>query len=641
MIDNGDVDESSYDRNDSKVFCLPSISKIVLDDATIETNGPSNHDSLNFADLMNMKAPDGVDFHASYDQVPKAKVKITKKLKLKKDAHNSCPSLGYNNESQVIVKKKSKFEQPKRTKSMKQSESGAISRSGPSRSISFTTSPPCHLDVEVPTPILPKRTKSMPLGCNFGISSEIENNDGSRLSISAGSAFVVNGHNSSFTSTEKWMKDAPDMSMSHLCRPLQQAFTIMPSESGSFMATQVSPRVGQNSTTFLESTQSPRTPLRRISKIVKHVNREARSPGPIMQKGGSKPYTVESPLGRSGSWDDLGIAIFKSPIKCEVSRRTLSRRKSSKTTMESPTVSRRATVTSAEPRLLSPKRGHSPRRSSKRSSFLDRSKSVNGRGSALTANPQKTGDSTTTQPLVPRRTKSLYAPTTISNNSNKKPSPSSSRHNRAPLILPSRHQLGGRPLHDDVSVSASEAVPISSLVFAKNFPDKTHLKKAFKDTLDLVGKWKRKSEQESRDMSNPVQADEVIGSLASVVCVDSSRRQDRHRWDHTMTRSSKQNVARKSWENATTTTVTTPTNSSSRSRSEKSHSSRQKERRKSDQASVVKDSLADALEEREARLEMYLMKTPQVERTKVDRYWIEAFKRNYAKRNDLLLDVDK
>lgn len=84
MIDNGTVDESSYDRNDSKVFCLPSMSKIVLDDASLDLNEPDNHDSLSFADLMNMKAPDGVDFHASYDQIPKAKVKITKKIENEK-----------------------------------------------------------------------------------------------------------------------------------------------------------------------------------------------------------------------------------------------------------------------------------------------------------------------------------------------------------------------------------------------------------------------------------------------------------------------------------------------------------------------------------------------------------------------------
>lgn len=561
---------------------------------------------------------------------------------MKKDANHSCPCLGYTDEMQVVGNK-SRSGTPNRTKSVKRSQSAATSRAGPSRSVSFTTSPPCHLGVEVPTPILPKRTQSMPWGGDF---VRVPDNDGSKLSISAASAFTVNSHNSSFASTEKSMKQASDISTPKPRRPLQQAFTIMPSETGNFMATQVSPNVGPNSNSFSVSTQSRRTPQRSISKKVTRTHREARTPSPLMMQEGASAAQCknESPFGRSASWDDLGIAIFKSPIKCEVSRRTLSRRRSSKSTIESPSGSRRGhSVVGAEPILLSPSRGLSPRHSGKRSSFLDRSKlaklmkDANGsKGSTMAANPQ-TGNSSTSRQSAPRRAKSLHSISTS------KPSPPSPRHStgRARLNVPSS-QIGGRPLHDDVSVSASECVPIAALVFAKNCPDKTHLKKAFKDTLDLVGKWKRKSKQESSDGPNGVKEEDLIGSVASVVG-NSSRKEDHRRLDHKATPSRKQrSIGRKSGDHSTipTTPSTTPT-SSSRSRSEKLHSSRKKERQKTDSDSVVKDSLADAIEEKEARLEMYLMKTPQAERKKVDRYWIEAFKRNYAKRNDLLLDVDR
>ncbi len=643
MIENGTIESSTDDKEDSKVFYLPSMSNIVLGARSLGLHGDDDDGSLKFEHLMNMKAPEGVDFHASYDEVPKAKVNITKKLKLGKNRNNSCPSFGYTNENEATEFKAKKLKM-KRQKKSKRSQSAAA----PSRSISFTAAPPSHLVVEVPKPLLPQRTKSMPMGYSIGSSLDICETHASRSFVSSGSAFQP--HNGSSTSTAEWTNTSIDFATQDSLESLNQSLIILSLESREFTSPKIIPdkrkvlrTTKKNSTTSKVRRQSlrigsPSAPLPSNSLDIyqgaeKNDETNAFSP----RKNSTKEDTFaevpstprHTPPPQSKSLDELAMAIFQSPIRCEVSKRAVPRRKSSQRVFEKAEVPRRKSVVAAQPKLLSPRRGLSPRRTSKRPALSVRSKSAKlvRNSDLITVADLEAQKSVGSSTLAPRRTKSVYSsPNTCT--SSEKP--------RAQLKLPGS-EASGRRFHDDVSVSASEAVPIASFAFSKHQPNRTHLKKSFKDTLDLVGKWKRKSKQEEKNVSKPLGAVDFArlhskDNHSSAPRTWPTNREQSHANEEN-TRDRRKSKTKSSCEDVMIDFTTTVSENLSYSPREGQHSSR----RKVDD-SMTEDSLSDTLEAREARLETYLTKTPQMERKKVDQYWIEAFKRNYARRNDLIIE---
>lgn len=660
MIDTGSVDESSYDVEKTKAFNLPSMSQLVLG---AQGDGHSDDDdeneaSLNFEDLMGMEPPAGVDFHASYDQVPKAKVKITKKLKVKKSLNNSCPSFGFSGDSEALGKK-----EKRRGKKNQRAQSATAERMAPSRSVSFTSTPPQHLHLQVPKPISPRRTKSMQNSFPIGGSLEDDLRNTSQSMFSSDGAFKpLQNSSSTFSVHITAMATVPIIAAQNT-GPGLRSFTVMPSESGEFLATplglqgetpirrarrksKLSSEPNDSAMLFIR-TPPPRSKSLNVSQVVGshyltcHGSGLNRSPSSSDSNGHNITDSPSTPLRmpppRSKSLDELAMALFKSPVTYDVSKRVSQRRK--------PTV---GTAPPAAPITNTPEHQKrkkivpvrqipfSPRRGSKRSSFLVRSKSAKlVKSSGSTVNMKSDASASVATPAPPRRVKSLHGAL-------KKRSPSADRP-RLRLNLPGPGPGSRVLLDDNVSVSASEAVPLAVFASSKNsVTNPSHLHKAYKETLHLVGRWKRKSKKEDTRSTRPLRSTD-LESLESKDEAPPTPQTNKSTVvdEHSHSGDEKRQLRRRKSKRGAPPGAPTHDSKSKEPKSRKEEETKGMAKRKSKarpSEDLAKDSLVETLEEKEARLAKYMTKTPQAERKKVDRYWIEAFKRNYARRNDVVAE---
>lgn len=637
-----------------------------------------------------MEPPEGVDFHASYDQVPKAKVKIPRKLKVKKNLNYSCPSFGFvekANSTTTITTKGPKH----RMRKGKRSQSATVERQVPTRSLSFTSSPPQHLDIETPKPKpMPlRRTKSLlvqpflPIGGRF----EKKFNDVSVSLFSSDGAFKpLHSSASSFSAGPFEAANSYPVPLQTTNHMMHQSFPVIATDSAEFVRTPLAPQEKSkelsrgrkhsknSSTTKNENVQNPRRALtrskslavvplsssvssvnseqlqkrdsepmddvlsgpgdvrltsrvpedkskqlrrgRRHSKTSSRGNESTRSPRAPIRSNSLQIAQVSSSISastpkrlhslsvekvatddtpttprhrpslppRSKSLSELGvrIPIFKAPAKDDVSKRASPRRKLSHRAVSPPETPRRKKVV-VPPIPSSPGRNSkgtlSPRRVSRRSAFLVRSKSarmMESSGSIATLESESRKVSTLNPP---RRVISVYA-------GPKSRSPSSERQRPGMHSTDADH--GSHLLLDDsFSISASDVVPVATFLYSKNTAqNKPQINnKTFKDTLNLVGKWKRKAKKDDGNHASGTSGS--VDRKLHVSKLDDSRTPE--------------------------TSLSSEERSSSKRLSKK--------------------------QTKEARLESYMAKTPESERKKVDHYWIEAFKRNYAtRRSDHVYD---
>lgn len=160
MISRGAEEKTYVDDLDAhaKLFNLPSMSDLVLGDKAPGRSQSDNDKSINFEDLIEMEPADGVDFHTSYEDTPKAKAKVKVKMRKgkKKGGKNSSQS---EIKSSDVNPKKRRSSTRKKGETIRSSTKGTVDSSTPSRS--FSSSPPLSDFVKAPKPLTPRRTKSL------------------------------------------------------------------------------------------------------------------------------------------------------------------------------------------------------------------------------------------------------------------------------------------------------------------------------------------------------------------------------------------------------------------------------------------------------------------------------------------------
>lgn len=544
--------------------------------------------SIVLEDLMTANAIDGGKFLASFDDLKTEKSRSTKKKKSRRKLASSCPSLGLvENKPKSNKKGEKKAQWNRKSGRSSRNRTRSRERSGPSRHVSFSAEPPRDRNIETPQPVVPVVNASRNphfLGSSLNCLSRPEStlSGGVQSLHSSFSAFTIDATDSTLPPNKQ--------------QTLRAAFTVVPSESGAFTAVPLAPSnntpvpllMGNSFNKVNTETHEKFTgpPTRSLSLDTEKLTRD--------DNGRSQPTKQRMGLNKANSAAALLALELHSSLELAGATRQIA-----KDYEVTRTVPSKALI-KIEPEITSPViSANKKRNSSHRPTLLSPTRGVDmakisGRSKsaryllkfATFAPPLGSHDCDAEKNSIPpRRVQSLSSEFTRS-------TASVSTSTSAGRLSRRCHDSAGRfGLHHEDIVTAAR-VPggrpegSTTTVHTEQSQLQFDHMKSFKRTIDLIGRWKNKFKGEGHRKNG------IMSTSAGLETHESKPERTR--------RLSKEG--------------------------------RRKHRKKSSRVPQSDDSLADAINAKEARLAEYLTKTPQHERKKLDNYWVEAFKRNYTKR---------